>query len=167
MKLLGFSALALVLLSVEAVLVKTLGLEVTRIDVGLALVVYAALHARTVEGGLIAFSVGYLLDVFTGRPTGLYPFLAVLVFFLVRASGQLIDGRSRAMYALLVSGAVVLHALLAVLFSWLTSPSGVGVVWSLWGVPLQVFLTAATGLALWPLFRRLEPGDRPAPGVLS
>lgn len=167
MKFLGFSALALVLLSVESVLVRHLGLEVTRIDVGLALVAYVALHATAVEGGLIAFSVGYLLDVFTGRPTGLYPFLAVLVYLVVRAAGQLVDGRLRSIYALLVAGAATLHALLAVWFSWLTSPSGAGVVWSLGGAPLQVFLSVAAGLVLWPVLRRLEPGERPRPGVLS
>lgn len=167
MKWLGFSALALLLLSVESVLVKRLGLEVTRIDVGLALVVYAALHASSVQGGFIAFSVGYLLDVFTGRPTGLYPFLSVLVFLLVRAAGQLVDGRLMGVFALLVGGAVFLQALLAVLFSWLTSPSGAGVVWSLSGVPLQVVLTVAAAMALRPLLRRLEPGERPDPGVLS
>jgi rod shape-determining protein MreD len=167
MKLVSFSALALVLLSVESVLVKTLGFEVTRVDVGLALVVYAALHASTVEGGFIAFAVGYLLDVFTGRPTGLYPFLAVLVFLVVRASAQLIDGRSRSMFALVVAGAVFLHAVLAVVFAWLTSPSGTGLVWSLSGVPLQVVLTAGFGVLLWPLLKKIEPGERPEPGVLS
>lgn len=167
MKLLSFSALAMVLLSVESVLVKTLGFDVTRINVGLALVVYAALHSSSVEGGFIAFSVGYLLDVFTGRPTGLYPFLSVLVFLVVRASGHLIDGRSRSMFALVVAGAVFLHAVLAVVFSWLTSPSGAGLVWSLSGVPQQVVLTAGFGVLLWPLLKRIEPGERPDPGVLS
>ena len=167
MKVFAFSTLALVLLSVEAVLVKSLGLEVTRVDVCLALVVYVALHSSSVQGGLVAFAVGYLLDVFTGRPTGLYPFLSVLVFLLVRASAQLVDGRSRVMFALVVAASVFLHALLAALFSWLTSPSGAGVVWSLSGVPLQVLLTVAAGVALWPVFRRIEPGERPEPGVLS
>ena len=90
------------------------------------------------EGALSAFSVGYLLDVFTGRPTGLYPALAVLVFLLVRGAGQLVDGRSRGPYALFVAVATVGHALLAVFFTWLTSASGSGHVLSLSGVPLQV-----------------------------
>jgi len=165
-RVVGFAALALVLLAVESVLVKHLGLEVTRIDVGLALVVYAALRAVPLEGALTAFSVGYLLDVFSGRPTGLYPFLAVLVFLAVRAAGVVVDGRSRGMYALLTAAATLGHALLAVFFSWLTSPSGSAGAWSLWGLPVQMGLTAAAGLALWPLLLRLEPGERPEPGML-
>jgi hypothetical protein len=166
MKVLGFAALALVLLAVEEVLARHLGLEVTRIDVGLALVVYAALRAAPLQAALTAFSVGYLLDVFSGRPTALYPFLAVLAFLLVRAAGQVVDGRSRPMYALLTAAATLGHALLAVFFSWLTSPSGGVGAWSLWGLPAQMALTAAAGLALWPLLTRLEPGERPDPGVL-
>ncbi|MFZ5438740.1 MAG: hypothetical protein ACOZQL_01965 [Myxococcota bacterium] len=166
MRFLGFSLLALLLLSLESVLVKTFGFEVTRIDVGLALVVYAALRATTVEGAFSAFAVGYLLDVFTGRPTGLYPALAVLVFLLVRSAGLLLDGRSRASYAAFVAVATIGHALLAVLFGWLTSASGSGHVLSLSGVPLQVVLTTLAGVAMWPLLKKIEPGERPEPGVL-
>ena len=167
MKLLSFSGLALLALSIESVLVKRLGLEVTRFDVGLALVVYVAVHASAVEGGFIAFVVGYLLDIFTGRPTGLYPFLSMLVFLGARAAGQLVDGRSRSMFALMLAAVVPVHALLAVLFSWLTSPSGTALVWTLSGVPFQVLMTVALGLVLWPVFQRIEPGERPPPGVLS
>lgn len=166
MRVLGFAALALVLLAVESVLVKHLGLEVTRVDVGLALVVYAALRATPLEGALTAFSVGYLLDVFSGRPTGLYPFLGVLTFLAVRAAGVVVDGRSRGIYALLGAAASLGHSLLAVFFSWLTSPSGSAGAWSLWGLPVQMVLTAGAGLALWPVLLRLEPGERPEPGVL-
>lgn len=164
MKFLAFSGLALLLLSVESVLVKSLGLEVTRIDVGLAIVVYVALRATTLEGAFSAFAVGYLLDVFTGRPTGLYPFLAVLVFLLVRGAGQLVDGRSRGGYALFVAAATFGHALLVGFFTWLTSRQEGGVSWS--GLPLQVLLATGAGLLLWPLFKRIESGEHPEPGVL-
>lgn len=164
MKFFAFSALALLLLSLESVLVKTFGFEVTRIDVGLALVVYVALRATTIEGALSAFSVGYLLDVFTGHPTGLYPGLAVLVFLLVRGGGVLVDGRSRSSYALFIAAATVGHALLATLLSWVTSSEGH--VSSLSGVPLQVVLTVLAGLAMWPLLKKIEPGERPEPGGL-
>ncbi|MEW5738307.1 MAG: hypothetical protein AB1938_05240 [Myxococcota bacterium] len=165
MKFLAFSGLALLLLSVESVLVKFLGLEVARIDVGLALVVWVALRATTVEGAFSAFAVGYLLDVFTGRPTGLYPFLAVLIFLLVRGAGQLVDGRSRPGYALFVAAATFGHALLALFFGWLTSRGG-GAGSSLSGVPLQVILSTVAGAVLFPLLVRIEPGDHPEPGVL-
>ncbi len=84
----------------------------------------------------------------------------------MRAAGTVVDGRARGMYALLAAAASLGHSLLAVFFSWLTSPSGSAGAWSLWGLPVQMALTAATGLALWPLLLRLEPGERPEPGVL-
>lgn len=167
MRFLAVSALALALLSVEAVLVKTFALDVVRVDVGVALVVYMALRGATTEGALTAFSVGYLLDVFTGRPTGLYPFLAVLTFLLARATGQLVDGRSRFSYALFTAAATAGHALLALFFTWLTARTGgEHQLRSLTGLPIQVLLSAAVAVALWPLLRRIEPGERPEPGVL-
>lgn len=166
MKFLAFSGVALFLLALESVLVKTFGFEVTRIDVGLALIVYAAVKSPLLQGAFTAFSVGYLLDVFTGHPTGLYPALGVLVFLLVRAAGVLLDGRSRVAYVLLTAGATLGQSLLAVLFHWLTSADGDGHALSLSGVPLQVLLTALAGFALWPLLSRIEPGERPRPGSL-
>lgn len=166
MKFLALSGIALLLLSVESVLVQSFGFEVTRIDVGLALVVYAGLRCTTIEGALSAFSVGYLLDVFTGRPTGLYPALAVLIFLLVRGAGVLVDTRSSGPYALFIAVATAAHAVLAVFFSWLTSAAGSGHVFSLSGVPLQVLLTTLAGLAMWPLLKKIEPGDRVEPGIL-
>lgn len=166
MRFLAVTVLALLLLSVESVLVKALGLEVTRIDVGLALVVFAALRLSTVEGAFSAFAVGYLLDVFTGRPTGLFPALAMLVFLLVRGASLVVDGRSRISYLGFTAAATFVHALLAVFFTWLTSRNGIGHVASLSGVPLQVVLTLLAGLAMWPLLKRLAPHDRPDTGAL-
>ncbi len=166
MKFLAFSALALLLLSAESVLVKFLGLEVTRFDVTIALVVYMAVRGTTLEGAFTAFAVGYLLDVFTGRPTGLYPFLSVLVFLLCRGAGQVVDGRSRGGFALFVAAAALVHGLLAFFFTWLTSLDGGSRLLSLAGLPLQILLAAAVGALFFPLFRRIEPGERPEPGVL-
>lgn len=166
MKVISFSALALLGLSVESVLAKVLGLEILRLDVGLALVVYLGLRGSTIEGSFTAFSIGYLLDVFTGRPTNLFPFLAVLIFLLVRAAGQLVDGRSRPAYVLFVALATLVHALLAVLLTWFTSSQSGGYVASLSVVPVQMILTAVAGALLWPLLQRLERGERKEVGSL-
>ena len=117
-------------------------------------------------GAFTAFAAGYLLDAFTGRPTGLYPFLAVLTFLLVRAAGQVVDGRSRGGYALFVAAATFGHALLALFFGWLTARQGGGAGSALAGVPLQVLLSTVAGVALFPLLKRIEPGDHPEPGGL-
>jgi rod shape-determining protein MreD len=154
------TALALVLLSIEAVLVKTFGFEVTRIDVTIAIIVFMAVRSKTIEGSLTAFAIGYLLDVFTGRPSGLYPALAVLVFLLARAAAQLLDGKSRLGYALFAAGATVGHSLVAFLLMWLTSKNADGRVLSLTAVPLQALLTGVTAALLFPLLSKIEPGER-------
>lgn len=160
--------LTLALLCVESVAVKVFGFSVTRIDVTLVLVVFLGLRANTVEGAFTAFGVGYLLDAFTGRPTGLYPFLAVLVFLLVRLLASFVDARARVLYAALSGAATFGHALLAVFFSWLTSLSGGGTASTLSGVPLQIALSCVTAFVLWPLLMKLDPGqERPQRGLLS
>lgn len=166
MRIATMLALTLALLCVESVAVKVFGFSVTRIDVTLALVVFLGLRANTVEGAFTSFAVGYLLDVFTGRPTGLYPFLGVLVFLLVRLLASFVDARARVLYAAMSGAATFGHALLAVLFSWLTSLSG-GTVATLSGVPLQIALSCVTAFLLWPLLMKLDPGqERPQRGLL-
>ena len=166
MKLLSFCGLAIVLLSVESVIVQTFGFDVTRIDVTVALLVWLGLRGTTIEGALTSFAIGYLLDVFSGRLTGLYPMLGVAVFLGARAAGQLLDGKSRPSFALLTAAATFGHALSAFLLTWLTSRVGEGRGWSLSGVPMQVLLSAVSAALLFGLLKKLEPGERPKPGLL-
>jgi rod shape-determining protein MreD len=153
-------ALALVLLSIEAVLVQTFGFEVTRIDVTIAIIVFVAVRASTIEGALTSFAIGYLLDIFTARPSGLFPALAVLVFLLARGSAQLLDGRSRLGYALFSAAASVGHSIAAFLLVWLTAKNADGRVLSLTALPAQALLTGATAALLFPLLAKIEPGER-------
>src|SRR5262245_42958807 len=159
--------LALVFLSLEAVVTRELGLQVTRLDVTLVLLVFLGLRAATLEGAFAAFAIGYLLDVFTGRPTGLYPFLAVLTFLLTRMLSSFVDARARGLFALLCGASALAHGLLAAFFSWLTSRSGGGTIISLTGLPLQAFLCAVAATLMWPLLRKLDPAyERPQAGML-
>lgn len=168
MKFLVTAAMALVLLSFEAVLVKYSGLSITRIDVTVALVAFLALRANTQEGAISAFMIGYLLDLSTGRPTGLYTFLAVLTFLLGKLAASLVDVRTGPMFALFAMGADAMHGLLAVFFSWLTLRRGdVGGGIPLSTLPMQVLLTGGAALLLYPLLRKIDPGhERPQVGVL-
>lgn len=159
--------LALLFLSIEAVITRQLGFEVTRLDVTLVLIVFLGLRAATLEGAFAAFAIGYLLDVFTGRPTGLYPFLAVLVFLTTRMLSSFVDARARALFAMVCGAAAIAHGLLAGFFSWLTSRSGGGTMVSLSGLPLQVLVCMVTAALLWPLLRKLDPAyERPQAGML-
>ncbi len=159
-------ALALLLLALESVVVMELSLTLTRFDVSMVLVVFLALKAPRVQGALGAFAIGYLLDVLSGHPTMLYPFLAVLTLLLVRAAAVVVDAQSRAFFAVTVAAAAAGHGLLAFGFTSITALSGQAV--SLRGLPLQTVLSALAGFLLWPLLKQLDFGqDRVDPGALK
>ncbi|MBI3184778.1 MAG: hypothetical protein HYZ28_21790 [Myxococcales bacterium] len=158
--------LALLLLVIESVAVKYLGFAITRIDVTVALVVFLSLRAGLLEGAFASFAIGYLLDVMSGRPTGLFVFLAVLVYLLGRLVSSLLDARSAPSFVLFVAGAEVAHSLLALFFGWMTSKSGTAPA-SVGALFAQLGLTLLAALLLWPLLRRLDPGtERPEAGAL-
>jgi hypothetical protein len=159
--------IALVLLSIESVIVQRLGFSVVRIDVTVALIAFLALRAGTLEGAFASFAVGYLLDLMSGRYTGLYTFLGVFLFLAGRLVASLVDVRSAVAFAIYAMGADALHVLLAVLFTWITSREGVGAGSLLSALPLQVFLTGLAALVLYPLLRKVDPGsERPEIGAL-
>jgi hypothetical protein len=162
------AALSLVLLALESVLVKYLGLTLARIDVTVAIVAFLSLRAGLLEGASGAFVVGYLLDLMSGRPTGLYTFLAVLTFLLGRAARSLVEVRGPGGFALYAMGMDAVHGLLALLVTWLTSKTlGVAVL-SPAGLPLEVILTGAAAFCLYPLLQRFGPAaERVEPGLLG
>jgi hypothetical protein len=169
MKSVLFAAvLSLLLLALESVLVKYLGLTLARIDVTVAVVAYLSLRAGLLEGASGAFAVGYLLDLMSGSPTGLYTFLAVLTFLLGRAARSVVEVRGAGGFALYAMGMDTVHGLLALLVTWLTSKTlGVAVL-SPAGLPLEVFLTGLAAFCLYPLLRRFGPSvERVEPGLLG
>ena len=166
MKFLVTVVLALLLLSVESVVVKELGMAITRIDVTMVLVAFLALRAGLVEGAVSCFTVGYLLDLMSGQPTGLYTFLAVASFLLGRVVSHLVEVRTSLTFALFTMGGDAVHGLLATFFSWMVARDGSGVPELLKGLPLQVVLTGLAALALHPLLRRLERGQERQLGLL-
>jgi rod shape-determining protein MreD len=152
--------LALVLVSLECVVAKIAGSEVTHIDVCVVLIVHLAIRSSTGVGAVTSFVIGYLLDVMTGRPSGLFPALGVTVFLLARAGAQVLESRTRTNFAAFCVVSSIVHSLLASLLTWLTSKSGDGRAYALSGLPVQVILTGLTALALYPLLVRIEPGDQ-------
>jgi hypothetical protein len=155
MKFLVTIGLALLLLTLESVVVQQLGLAISRIDVTVVLVAFLALRASTLEGAISSFSVGYLLDLMSGQPTGLFTFLAVFIFLVGKLGVSLVDVRTRAAFVLFAMGADVGHGLLESFFTWLTTKDGSASV-LLPGLPLQVVLTGVAAAFLYPLLRRFE-----------
>ena len=158
--------LALLLLTLESVVVKYLGLSVSRIDVTVVLIAFLGLGASPLEGAASAFAVGYLLDMTSGHPTGLYTFLAVFTFLMCRLAGSMVDVRSVIAFGLFTMAADLGHGLLAVFFLWLTSrDASFGSVLS--GLLLQVALTGVAAVVLYPLLRKFDRrSDRAEAGIL-
>jgi hypothetical protein len=166
MKLLLTLVLTLLFLALESVAAKYLGLGVARIDVTVAIVAFLSLRAGLLEGAVASYSIGYLLDLMTGRPTGLYTLLALVTFLLGRVAGSLMDVRSGRSFALFAMAADVTHGLLAWGISGVSSKqvalSGLS------GLPMEVLLTGVAALLLYPLLRRFGLGaERRDPRLLS
>jgi rod shape-determining protein MreD len=167
MKYLSFFGFGVLLLAVESVLTAQVNLPVTRLDAVVALVVFLAVRVATVESGVTAFALGYALDVFTGRPTGLYPFLAMLMYIAARLASQVIDGKSRLGFVFFVAVASAAQSVLAFAFTSLTSRLDKSLAYSLAGLPVQVIFAAVFAALSWPLLRRLEPQEKADTGALK
>ena len=166
MKLLLTLVLTLFFLAIESVAVKYLGLGVARIDVTVAIVAFLSLRAGLLEGAVASYSVGYLLDLMTGRPTGLYTLLAVVTFLLGRIAAGLVDVRSGRSFALFAMAADAGHGVLAWGISGVSSKQIS--LSALSSLPLEVLLTGAAALLLYPLLKRFGLGaERRDPGLLS
>ncbi|HLT31211.1 MAG TPA: hypothetical protein VK013_14315 [Myxococcaceae bacterium] len=159
-------AFGLLLLTIQAVVLQNLGAQTLRVEVGVVLVAFLSLRATRGAGATAAFALGYLTDFFTGRPTGLYTFLAVLLFLLGRLIANVVEVRTPIAFALYAAAATTMHGLLAGFFVWLTS-KGPGTAAMFSALPGQVLLTGVFSLLLFPLLRKMDPGTaRPEVGAL-
>jgi rod shape-determining protein MreD len=158
--------LALLLLTLESVVSRYLGVSLSRVDVTVALVAFLALRASTVEGEILSLIIGYLFDVLSGNSTGLFIFLAVFLFLLARLAASFVDVRSAVGFGLFTVGCAAIHGLLAAFFSWMVSRGQGGI--GLSGLPMQMLFTAVAAALLYPVLKKLDPAsDRPQVGILQ
>jgi len=151
-------AMALALLTLESVVVQFTGHAVAGLDVTLVIVAYLALKALPLEGALTSFGVGYLLDVMSGRPTGLYTFLAMLAYVGAKLGSSLVVVKGRRRFALFCVAVEAGHAVAAWLLQGAVARDPVGTA-PLGALPLQLLLTGAAALALYPALHVLDPGE--------
>lgn len=167
MKLFVTAILAAILITAESVVVKYLGMSVVRIDVTVTLIAFLALRAGLIEGALASFVTGYLLDMMSGNPTGLYTFLAVLTYLLARLADSFVEVRRPMGFAMFAMGADLGHGVVAAGLAWLISKDGRVFAASLEGLHWSVLWTGVAGLVLFPLLDKLIKGEsRPEPGLL-
>jgi hypothetical protein len=151
-------ALAFALLTLESVLVQFTSHSVARIDVTVVIVAFLALRGMPIEGAVSSFGVGYLLDVMSGRPTGLYTFLAVLAFVVGKLCSSLLDVRSARLFAVYAMAVDAGHAFLGFVVQALVTRDPLSLE-PLYMLPVQLVLTGAAAVALFPVLLKLDPGD--------
>lgn len=156
MKLIALSAIALVLLAMECALLRSLRLSIARADVGVVLVLFFALRCSVLEGAIGGAAVGYLVDVLSGQPSGLYIFTAVLTFLFSKFIAPLAEIRSATAFAFLAGGLDALHNLTAFGLVRLSSQGGVSYTAMLYAIPASAGLTMLAGWLIWPLLTKID-----------
>jgi hypothetical protein len=110
-------AFALVLVAVQAALLRFLGGGAFTVSLALPCIVYLGLHGGNVDGAIGSAGVGYVLDVMAGGPKGLMTFLAMGLFLGTRLVGAAVEIRGRGGFALLSGLGTVLFGIAALLFT--------------------------------------------------
>jgi hypothetical protein len=153
----GYLLLAVVALSVQSVVVKSFGLQLTRLETTAAFVVFAGLRVPGAKGAALAFAVGYMADVFTGRPTWLYVFLSVFGFLCTRVLVHWVECRKAMHYSLLTAVVASLCTLLGCFLSWLTAKPNELSAWPLASLPFEALVALCSAALLWPFLCRIYP----------
>ena len=90
MKRIAFSFfVGILFLTFQTTLLASLPIQRIRPDIVLILILFWGLTYPPVQGGILSFILGYLMDLFSGNSFGLYTFSRPLLFYLA----QLFKGR--------------------------------------------------------------------------
>ncbi len=136
-------ALCLLLLPIEAALLPFLGVSALRADLALCAVLWLAVGpAGAVEGAVGAYACGTIADLLYAVQPGLFAFLALLVYVLVRIGSGALDVRGPASFAALCGLAALVQAGFAYGLLWL-----LGQRW-----PADAFPAVLGGAALTAIF---------------
>jgi len=162
---LAFAA-ALVLVAVQAALLRYVGGGAFSLSLALPVVVYLSLHAGNVDGALGAAAVGYVADLMAGGPKGLMTFLAVALFLVNRLAVAALSIHGKTGFAILSGVGTFFCGVGALLLTRAVSPAESAPGFALLGrMAIEAFLTGALSplillgmRRLDGLFAREEPG---------
>jgi len=159
-------ALALIVVSLQAALLRFLGGGALPIALALPIIVYLGLHAGNVDGAVGAAAVGYVVDLMAGGPKGLMTFLAVALFLFTRLTASGLSVQGRVGFGLLSAVGTFLYGLAALLITRAVSPVESAPAPALvWRVVVEATFTGllsplVLGAMRWldRLFAREDPG---------
>lgn len=157
MKALVHVVVALLVVALQASLLRWVGGGAFSLALLAACVVYLGLNESNVDGSVAAAGTGYLLDLVTSSPKGLHTFLCVLLFVAVRAVAAAVDVRGRAPFALLSGlGALFLSVGALLLTRYTSAPSLAPGAILLPRMLFEGLATAAASPIVFALMRRVD-----------
>jgi rod shape-determining protein MreD len=137
-------------------------------DLMLILVTYLGVSPFLMTGAILVFFCGLLYETFSGSPFGLFLFIYLSIFFLIKLLAKfLILGETITFRLILVALSMTLQASMMVLL-----PPLLGFFENLSLPPVnrilpQVLITCAVGWPLFSLFKRLETLPEGEPSQLE
>ncbi len=147
------TAFAFVALPALSGLLPELHLQSARIDLHLPLILFLALTGPGIEGALGAFAIGYLVELHSGHPMGLFLSASMFAYAVARLFSPLVEPRSRWSFAALALGFDALYGLAALGLARLSPFARSG---SLGAVCSTALLTALAAWLCWPLLQAIE-----------
>ena len=148
---------ALLLVSLQAALLRYLGGGAVSIALALPIVVYLGLHGGNVDGAVGAAAVGYVMDLMAGGPKGLMTFLAVALFLGSRLAGAALSVQGKIGFAVLSAVGSFLYGAAALLFTRAVSPDESAPPYALLGrVLVEALLTGLAAPFVLVCLRRVE-----------
>jgi len=136
-------------------------------DLMVILITYLGTSPLLISGGILVFFSGLLSETFSGSPAGLFPFIYLSIFFLLKLLAKfLILGKTITFRMILVALAMIFQAsLITFLPSWLgVSASPLSSRISL--VVCQALVTSAVCWPLFQFFKKLESLSQVEPSPL-
>lgn len=149
--------LGVLLMTVQTTFWTSLSIQSFRPDLLLILIVYLAFSYSPVSGGVLAFFIGYLMDVFSGNTIGLYTLSRPLLFYGVKHFRNRFYLEGFPFQFLFVFLATVLEGLFILILMASLNPSPLSYLRLSLLIPLLP-QSASTGLAATMLFFVFDKG---------
>lgn len=153
MKTFLLTAIAFVALPALSGLLPALHLQTARVDLHLMLIAFLALTGAGIEGAIGAFAIGYLADLHSGHPMGLFLSASMFTYVVARLFSPLVEPRSRWSFAALILGFDAIYGLVTLALARLSPFTSNG---SLGSALSTALATALIAWLCWPLFEAIE-----------
>lgn len=141
---------------VESVFPFLFGLSRARADLLLSVILYLALNDEVVTGAGLSALAGYLGELGSATPVGLYTFLAVLTWAVVRVTARGLRSEGGPLSALIAFGTCLVHSLLAAGLFYFVAPPPTEFAWTLGGALPSALMTAAFAPLVFGVLRRID-----------